>query len=224
MNCNIICGLCGCNPCCCEENLCYTICDNNRVCVKCHTDITGPTGPTGPTGATGATGIIGPTGPTGATGDIGPTGPTGATGVTGATGPTGESFPSTALSVVNLTGQGITVPQDGTLIPMETVNYNNGFSINGDGTQFTITEAGVYYISYEIKTNGIIQIISTEILRNGTAIPASQLVNLYTTDTLSNEFITPLTAGDVFSLRVYDLSTLTLLTGAGASLNILRIA
>ena len=90
--------------------------------------------------------------------------------------------------------------------------------------QFTVNQTGTYFISYVIKmTSGLP--MSSRITRNDTPI----LNSISTSSTSSNEysvsFMQSLTAGDVLSLQIYGVNgTVTLQSGTGASLNIVRIA
>ena len=160
-------------------------------------------------------------GPTGATGPIGNTGPTGNT---GATGPTGTSVITNALSALNISAATVSVTSDGTNIPLPVQPYINGFMANASNTQFTVNQTGTYFISYVIKmTSGLP--MSSRVTRNGTPI----LNSISTSSTSSNEysvsFMQSLTAGDVLSLQIYGVNgTVTLQSGTGASLNIVRIA
>lgn len=169
-------------------------------------------GPRGPRGFQG---------PTGATGPIGNTGPTGNT---GATGPTGTSVITNALSALNISAATVSVTSDGTNIPLPVQPYINGFTANASNTQFTVNQTGTYFISYVIKmTSGLP--MSSRVTRNDTPI----LNSISTSSTSSNEysvsFMQSLTAGDVLSLQIYGVNgTVTLQSGTGASLNIVRIA
>ena len=95
---------------------------------------------------------------------------------------------------------------------------------NASNTQFTVNQTGTYFISYVIKmTSGLP--MSSRVTRNGTPI----LNSISTSSTSSNEysvsFMQSLTAGDVLSLQIYGVNgTVTLQSGTGASLNIVRIA
>lgn len=207
--------------------------------------VTGPTGPTGadgatgpigPTGATGANGITGPTGPIGATGAdgadgaTGPTGSTGATGADGATGPTGPTGPtgtseiSSAMSALNITASTISVTTDGTNIPLPVQPYVNGFTVNATNTEFTATQAGTYLISYDIKmTSGLP--MSSRVTLNGAPLPNSINTSSTSTNEYSVTFMQTLAAGDVLSLQLYGVNApVTLQTGTGASLNIIKIS
>ena len=160
-------------------------------------------------------------GPTGATGPIGNTGPTGNT---GATGPTGTSVITNALSALNISAATVSVTSDGTNIPLPVQPYINGFMANASNTQFTVNQTGTYFISYVIKMTSELP-MSSRVTRNGTPI----LNSISTSSTSSNEysvsFMQSLTAGDVLSLQIYGVNgTVTLQSGTGASLNIVRIA
>lgn len=194
---------------------------------------TGPQGPTGITGAAGAAGNQGPagtTGATGATGAQGPagaagvTGPTGATGPAGATGPTGTSQISGAMSALNTSASTLSVTTDVTDIPLPVQPYMDGFTADAANTEFAVAQTGTYLISYDIKmTSGLP--MSSKITLNGTPITNS----INTSSTSSNEysvtFMQPLTAGDILALQLYGVNgPVSLQTGTGASLNIVKIA
>ena len=123
--------------------------------------LVGPPGPTGPTGATGATGPIGPqglTGATGATGLQGPQGPTGATGATGPAGPTGATG-ATGLQAVLFDYNNGPIGATGPIPVGSPVPFNQAPLIVGTAiikstdTTFTVTETGVYRISYVLRAS-----------------------------------------------------------------------
>ena len=193
----------------------------------------GPQGPTGITGATGAAGNQGPaetTGATGATGAQGPagaagvTGPTGATGPAGATGPTGTSQISGAMSALNTSASTLSVTTDGTDIPLPVQPYMDGFTADAANTEFAVAQTGTYLISYDIKmTSGLP--MSSKITLNGTPITNSINTSSASSNEYSVTFMQPLTAGDILALQLYGVNgPVSLQTGTGASLNIVKIA
>ena len=194
---------------------------------------TGPQGPTGITGATGAAGTQGPagtTGATGATGAQGPagaagvTGPTGATGPAGATGPTGTSQISGAMSALNTSASTLSVTTVVTDIPLPVQPYMDGFTANAANTEFAVAQTGTYLISYDIKmTSGLS--MSSRITLNGTPITNSINTSSASSNEYSVTFMQPLTAGDILALQLYGVNgPVSLQTGTGASLNIVKIA
>ena len=80
------------------------------------------------------------TGPTGATGAAGPTGATGAAGLDGGLSSNYiYAYSTTSGSVANYSN-----------IPFGNTSYSNG--ISSDGSKFTVSEAGIYEVSYNLST------------------------------------------------------------------------
>lgn len=180
--------------------------------------MTGPTGPTGAAGSTGADGATGPTGATGATGADGVTGPT------GPTGPTGTSVTVTSMSASNTTGQTLLVILGGTNVPLPNAQSLDGFTANGTNTVFTVPETGTYLIAYRINATAAVA-MSSQVLRNGTAIPGSVFAPTLGVAGYNATVITPLTAGDTLSLQVSGVAASVVLQGgSGASLTVVRLA
>lgn len=185
-----------------------------------NTGADGVTGATGPTGATGSTGADGATGPTGATGN---TGADGATGPTGATGATGASVTVNSMSALNTTGQIIAVVLGGTPVPLPNDQNLDSFTVNGANTIFTVPVTGTYLISYKISTTAAL-LMSSEILRNGVALPGSIVSPTVSVNEFSVTLIAPLTAGDTLGLQLFGLLGAAVLQGGtGASLNVVRL-
>ncbi|MBY0050815.1 hypothetical protein H7K32_03795 [Brevibacillus agri] len=202
----------------------------------------GPTGPTGPTGATGATGagegvtgatgsteVTGATGPTGvtgatgATGATGVTGETGATGATGPTGPTGTVFTNINAFAANTGGAVIAVILGGTNVPLPNNQVLNGITFGGGNTTFTVPSAGNYLISYSVNTTAALA-VSTRLLINGAAFAPSVASPALSLSSFHNTVIAPLGAGATITLQLFGLlGAATLLTGAGATLTIVRL-
>lgn len=201
---------------------------------------TGPTGPTGPTGDpggptgpegdTGPTGLMGPAGAQGPTGDTGPvgltgdTGPTGPTGPSGAVGPTGTNTTATS-AYAYATGVALTAIAGGTPVPLASGQIlPTGISVNAGNNLFTISTSGRYRISYAVNTT-VALLLSTRIMINGAAVTASTVAPLISFSNYSNEILVDLAAGDTVQLQVTGASiSLTLVTGAGATLMITRLS
>lgn len=158
------------------------------------TSFTGDTGDTGPllivTGATGPVGIA-ETGPTGPTGDpgIGFTGPTGEA-LTGMQGDPGARGP-TGVGLTGLNHYGEIYTDDNSVSlntgPVQILFGSaglstSGVSIGGGNNSLVINGAGNYEVQFQIAgfTNDVADIISFEILRNGSAIsPPSLAVDVF---------------------------------------------
>lgn len=131
---------------------------------------------------------------------------------------------SMALSAQNTSGSSISVILLGTAIPLANKPYQNGFSSNGANTVFTCTNAGKYYISYKVNTTASL------LLDCGVYINGSNNSNLacepgILATNYNGQAIVNLNAGDSVQLTMYGLlGTAVLQSGAGASMNIIRIA
>ncbi|MFR8230438.1 MAG: BclA C-terminal domain-containing protein, partial [Anaeromassilibacillus sp.] len=182
------------------------------------TGVTGATGPTGPTGPSGATGVTGATGPTG------PTGPSGATGATGATGPTGTAVTANNMSTLNTTGSTIAVVLAGTPVPLPNEQVLNTFTANAANTTFTVPATGNYLISYSVKTTASL-LLSSRILRNGTALPGSTVAPAVAVSGFANSQVANLNAGDTLQLQLFGLLGAAVLQGGtGASLVVVQLS
>lgn len=187
---------------------------------------TGPAGPQGDPGPTGAQGPQGDTGPQGPAGPTGPQGPQGATGPQGPQGPQGEpgtgGVSSTALNVQNQDESVITVILGGTSIPLPVVNYNNGFTIGG-GDTITIQQSGTYYFEYTVSTT-VGLLMSAGINRNGTIVPASVDSPAIAANEFNMSGMLSLGTGEQLQLQLFGLASIvTLASGVGASLSLIRI-
>ncbi|MBU5427494.1 hypothetical protein KQI41_13965 [Tissierella pigra] len=200
---------------------------------------TGPEGPQGPAGPTGATGPIGPVGPegpqgpagaTGATGPegpqgpIGPEGPQGPIGPEGPQGPPGVAVTENSMNAQNATGDTILVALGGTTISLPDNQNLDDFTVNGTNTVFTVPETGTYLITYQINVT-VALLISSRVLRNGTAIPGSVFSPIASVTGYTATTITTLNAGDQLELQLFGLvGTAILQTGAGATMTVVRLA
>ena len=118
----------------------------------------------------------------------------------------------------------ISVTTDGTNIPLPVQPYMDGFAVNATNTEFTVAQTGTYLISYDIKmTSGLP--MSSRVTLNGAPITNSINTSSTSTNEYSVTFMQPLTAGDILALQLYGVNgPVSLQTGTGASLNIVKIA
>lgn len=204
------------------------------------TGLTGPTGPTGPAGDPGGptgpagpqgdTGPIGPAGAQGVVGDTGPTGPTGPTGITGATGPTGPTGPTgtnttAASAFAYATGTALTAALTGTPVALPVGQIlPTGITVDGTNTTFTVSQTGLYRISYAVNTTAAL-LLSSRLTINGVANTASTVAPILSLSNYSNEILLNLTAPSTVQLQLVGASVnLTLVSGAGATLMIQRLS
>ncbi len=190
--------------------------------------IQGPTGPTGPAGATGA--ATGPTGPTG------PTGAAGTSGTLGATGPTGPTGAFASISTTTTAGFAANSSGSILLIPANTqrsISLPNAQLLSPDivamnsNTVFMVNTAGLYRVSYHVNTTAAI-LTGTRLLINGVGNTASTVLPLLSLSSFSSSIDISLSAGSTISLQLINQSillplTVSLLSGAGASLMIIRL-
>ncbi len=183
--------------------------------------LVGPPGPTGPTGATGATGPIGPQGLTGATGATGPMGLQGPTGATGATGPAGPTGPTGATGATGLQAvlfdynTGIVVIGVGEAVPFSQPPLMVGTAIiKSNNTTFTVTESGVYRISYVLRAGLFEPSGNTQVHVNGVGVGPTAAAAL-----LTDQVTFVANAADTLQLVVGGLP-ITLIPGDNATINI----
>ncbi|WP_417765045.1 BclA C-terminal domain-containing protein [Sinanaerobacter sp. ZZT-01] len=177
--------------------------------------VAGEPGPAGPQGAQGVAGEPGPAGPQGAqgvAGEPGPAGPQGAQGIAGEPGPTGEQGPIAPSVTSTFAFAGINVGANNIIldtslpravIALPDFQFFSNITKNSDNTIYTISEAGVYQVSYRINVTGSIQILNTAITANGTiyqpsiAFPSNGPLFITT-------FIAQFSANTELSLVVYN--------------------
>lgn len=129
-----------------------------------------------------------------------------------------------ALSAQNQSASTIAVILGGTAIPLSTINYNSGFTPNTGDTQFTVVNAGIYEISYQINVTAA-ALLSATVYHNGVAVPGLEQIAAISLSNYSCKTIMPLIAGDTLELMIYGLiGTAVLTSGVGASLTIKQIA
>lgn len=127
------------------------------------------------------------------------------------------------MSASNTTGGTVNVVLGGTDVPLPNAQSLDGFTANGTNTSFTVPETGTYLVSYRVNPTLAVAMTS-QVLRNGAAIPGSVLSPVATTEYAAT-FITPLTAGDTLTLRLSGvIAAVVLQGGSGASLTVVRLS
>jgi len=127
------------------------------------------------------------------------------------------------MSASNTAGQTIAVILGGTNVPLPNAQNLDGFTANGTNTTFTVPETGTYLVTYRVNPTVSVA-MSSQVLRNGTAIPGSVLSPVATTS-YEATVITPLIAGDTLALQLSGIAAAVVLQGgAGASLTVVRLA
>lgn len=152
----------------------------------------GATGTTGATGPTGPASIVpGPTGATGATGAMGPTGPTG---------PSGSGGLAAYGSFSNDSGPIVAVILGGTSIPLSTTTAS--LNISYSGTTATIANAGVYKMSYCVRTTATLN-MSSRLLVNGAGVTSSAISPPQGSDKFCRATTLSLAAGTTVDLQLW---------------------
>jgi len=115
-------------------------------------------------------------------------------------------------------------------IPLPNNQNINNFAVDATNTTFIVTEAGRYYITYQVNTTASLGVgAGTRIFRNGTAaIPGTILTPVLGTSTYNNDCIVSLNAGDTLSLQLFStiilIATLLSANGSvGAALTIIKL-
>ena len=128
------------------------------------------------------------------------------------------------MSGLNISASTISVRTDVTNFPLPVQPYMDGFAVNATNTEFTVAQTGTYLISYDIKmTSGLP--MSSRVTLNDAPITNSINTSSTSTNEYSVTFMQPLTAGDILALQLYGVNgPVSLQTGTGASLNIVKIA
>ncbi len=179
----------------------------------------GPIGPQGPTGATGATGAIGPQGPVGPTGATGATGPIGPVGPTGATGPVGPQGPA-GLGDALYAGSGAQTVDAGAIIPIALISSTPDTSISVLDNAVTLSEDGVYLVSYSSSGDVPTGDFVTSLYLNGSALTGETIVQSNGAGAGSKTIVIDATAGDELSLYNTSASPSTL---SSASITVVKL-
>lgn len=99
-----------------------------------------------------------------------------------------------------------------------------GITVDGANTTFTISQSGVYRLSYVLNATATLA-MSTRLMINGSANTASTVAPLLSLSNYSNEILLNITAPTTVQLQAVGTAiNLTLVTGAGATLMIQRLS
>lgn len=129
-----------------------------------------------------------------------------------------------AICAQNIAGTPILIAIGGTAIPLAERPYVRGFTFSADNRTITVTQSGVYMLSYSIQVRVAMQLSST-VNRNGASMPNLVRSPGFSENVLACSAILPLSAGDALQLMLYGIGALTeLQPGVGAYLNVMRIA
>ena len=201
---------------------CYNKNHPNNGCCCCF----GPTGPTGPTGPASATITVSTTttsdpGSAASVVNVGTSSnaileftiPRGATGPTGATGATGGGLAAYG-GLYNSATQTPTLTTANTFVPLELNTALPLLNTTDSTNSITVTEAGVYEISYNIDLTATAELtFSAEARQNTTAItPTITTVTATVTTTGGGTFNATLTTSALVNLSASDVIDLALTT------------
>ena len=127
------------------------------------------------------------------------------------------------MSALNTSGGTIAVVLAGTAVSLPDDQNLSTFTVDGTDTVFTVPETGTYLVSYKVATTAAL-LLTSSVLRNGTAIPGSEFSPAVSASFFLNTFITDLTAGDQLQLQLSGLlGAAVLQDGAGATLTVVRL-
>lgn len=165
----------------------------------------------------------GPPGPQGPRGPVGPRGPMGFTGPMGPGGPEGSAVTVNSMFAADTNGSKISVSKNGTLVPLANAQSLDAFNKNTGNTVFTVPKTGRYFIKYFIHLTSAV-LMRSEILVNGTTVAVTVNNPVLSTTSYCAQAILNLVAGNTISLRLAGYNgNITLQSGAGASLTIIRL-
>jgi hypothetical protein len=117
----------------------------------------------------------------------------------------------------------LSVVLGGTVVPLPDNQELNNITVNVTDDEFTITQDGVYYISYNVNTT-LALLLGARILLNGTQVDQLTRTPVLSASNFHADGILPLAAGDTITLELFGLiSLVTLQGGVGASLTIIRL-
>lgn len=134
-----------------------------------------------------------------------------------------EVFTETSAFAASTGGPEIDVIETGTLIPLPDAQTLGDITVDATNTEFTVPEDGRYYISYGINLEDEF-LLGSRILINSVGNLASQIDSVLEVSSFYNSIIVPLATGDIISLQLFGSDvTVTLQTGAGAILSIIRL-
>ncbi|WP_025486482.1 hypothetical protein [Enterocloster sp. OA13] len=128
------------------------------------------------------------------------------------------------MNALNTSGTTLAVILGGTAVPLPDDHVLNNFTVNAANTIFTVSATGSYLITYTVRTTAAL-LLSSRILRNGTALPGSVISPAVSASAFSTTLIADLTAGDTLEVQLFGLvGTAVLQGGTGASLAVVRLA
>ncbi|KHF34070.1 hypothetical protein CM49_03581 [Paenibacillus sp. P1XP2] len=125
----------------------------------------------------------------------------------------------------NTSGTVIAVVLGGTNVSFPNAqDFGPGITINAANNTFTVANAGNYYISYSVNLN-VSLLVSSRILINGSAAPASTISPAVGTTSFQTNVITPVPAGATISIQLFGvLATATLTTTTPTNVTIIRLS
>lgn len=147
----------------------------------------------------------------------------------GPKGDTGVCVTNNYGYAANINGATIVLPSLGTYnLRLSTQELSTYITANGNNDVFTISNAGTYYIKYQIYTT-LALLMSSRLIINGSPYTASIVSPTLSLSSFSAEVIVNLTAASTVSLQIYNTSVLGLEVilpsgSCGASLSIIRLA
>jgi hypothetical protein len=130
---------------------------------------------------------------------------------------------TTSYGFANATAITMAVVLGGTNVPLASNQRFNNITVDGTNTSFTVNNAGVYRIDYNINTNATTT-AAARLLINGTSEPSSYVTPSTAVTKLQAFTILTLAAGDVINLQMYGLiGSVTLQAGQGAGISIQKL-
>jgi hypothetical protein len=112
---------------------------------------------------------------------------------------------------------------DGTPVPLPDAQELNNITVDASNTEFTVTVAGRYYISFIVNTTASL-LLGARVLINGAQVDQLNRAPGLSLSSFSGEAILTLAAGTTLTLELYGLlGDATLQDGLGAGLTIIRL-
>ncbi|WP_343342781.1 BclA C-terminal domain-containing protein [Terrisporobacter petrolearius] len=145
----------------------------------------------------------------------------------GSKGDTGVCVTNNYAYAANTTGASITLslisPTYNIRLPSK--ELSSYITANGNNDEFTISNAGTYYIKYQIYTTSSL-LLNTRLIINGSGNTASTVSPVVSLSSFSSEVIVDLTENSTVSLQIFGLLGVVVIPSGscGASLTIIRLA
>ncbi|WP_428660826.1 BclA C-terminal domain-containing protein [Runella sp.] len=131
--------------------------------------------------------------------------------------------PAVSGFAANNTGNNIDLKILGVLVPLPDAKNLSGIIANADNTEFTVSAAGRYNISYTVNTR-IAQSFNARILVNGATAQGTVVTPSIVSNILQSNAILTLPANAVISLQFYgSVANALLNNNSGATLTIIRL-